>query len=103
LSPAEGATVPPANLVCRWNPVTQTITGDDVTIIRYQLIVEKVVEEPHPNAIGKMGMSIYVPATVTSVSVPDEFLEPDTDYEWEVLAIEESGNQTLSSSEFTTE
>ena len=37
------------------------------------------------------------------VTVPDEFLEPATAYAWEVLAIEESGNQTLSSSDFETE
>ena len=102
LSPAEGATVPASNLVMSWSPVTETITGEAVTIIRYQLIVEKD-EEPHPSAIGKIGLSLYVPATVTSVTVPDEFLEPDTTYQWEVLAIEEGGNQTLSSSEFTTE
>jgi len=102
VSPAEGATVAATDLVVRWNPVTQTITGEDVTIIRYQVIVEKD-EEPHPNSIGKIGMSIYVPATVTSLTVPNEFLEPGTRYQWEVLAIEESGNQTLSSSEFTTE
>jgi hypothetical protein len=102
LFPAEGATVPPTNLVVSWSPVTETITGEDVTIIRYQLIVE-VDEEPHPHAIGKRGMSIYVPASVTSVTVPNEFLEPGTDYQWEVLAIEESGNQTLSSGTFTTE
>ena len=53
--------------------------------------------------IGKIGMSFYVPATVTSVTVPDGILEQGTEYEWEVLAIEESGNQTLSSSEFETE
>jgi hypothetical protein len=102
LFPPEGATVPPTNLVVSWSPVTKTITGEDVTIIRYQLIVE-VDEEPHPHAIGKRGLSLYVPASVTSVTVPNEFLEPGTDYEWEVLAIEESGNQTLSSGAFTTE
>jgi len=102
LFPAEGATVPSSNLVVRWSPVTQTITGEDVTVIRYQLIVE-VDEAPHPHAIGKRGMSLYVPASVTRVTVPNEFLEPGTHYLWEVLAIEESGNQTLSSSEFTTE
>ena len=102
LTPAEGATVPASGLVCSWEPVTETITSEPVTIIRYQLIVEKV-EDPHPNAIGKIGMSVYVPASVTSVTVPDEFLEPGTEYAWEVLAIEESGNQTLSSSEFATE
>ena len=102
LFPAEGAAVPPTNLVVSWSPVTKTITGEDVTIIRYQLIVE-VDEEPHPHAIGKRGMSLYVPASVTSVTVPNEFLESGTDYQWEVLAIEESGNQTLSSGAFSTE
>jgi hypothetical protein len=34
--------------------------------------------------------------------VSAEFLEPATAYLWEVLAIEESGNQTLSSSAFRT-
>ena len=102
LFPPEGATVLPINLVVSWSPVTTTITGENVTIIRYQVIVE-VDEEPHPHAIGKRGMSIYVPASVTSMTVPNEFLEPGTDYLWEVLAIEESGNQTLSSGTFTTE
>ena len=101
LSPAEGDTVPTRNLVMSWSPVTQTITGESVTIVSYQLIVEKD-ELPHPHAIGKRAMSIYVPPSVTSVTVPNEFLEPGTLYKWEVLAIEESGNQTLSSSEFTT-
>lgn len=102
VSPVEGATVPSSNLVMQWNQVTQTITGDPITIITYQLIVEKD-EPPHPHAIGKRGMSLYLPPSVTSVTVPNEFLEPGTHYLWEVLAIEESGNQTLSSSEFTTE
>lgn len=102
LSPAEGATVLAANLVMSWSPVTQTITGENVTIISYQLIVEKD-EPPHPHAIGKRGMSIYLPPSVTSLTIPNEFLEPGTPYKWEVLAIEESGNQTLSSGEFSTE
>jgi hypothetical protein len=102
LTPAEGATVPISNLVLSWSPVTESIFGQPVTIIRYQLIVEKD-EAPHANAIGKLGLSVYVPATVTSVTVPAEILEPGTPYQWEVLAIEASGNQTLSSSEFTTE
>jgi hypothetical protein len=101
LSPVEGAAVPSSNLVMSWSPVTQTITGESVTIVSYQLIVEKD-EEPHPHAFAKRAMSIYVPPSVTSVTVPNEFLEPGTLYKWEVLAIEESGNQTLSSSEFTT-
>ena len=102
LSPAAGATVPATGLVASWSPVTETITGADVTIIAYQLIIEKD-EPPHPHMIGKIGLSIYVPASVTSIAVPNGFLEPGTPYKWEVLAIEESGNQTLSSSEFQTQ
>ncbi len=102
LSPAAGATVPTTGLVVDWGAVTETITGDSVNIIRYQLIIEK--DEPvHQHAIGKIGLSIYVPASVTSITIPDGFLQPGTLYQWEVLAIEESGNQTLSSSEFLTQ
>jgi hypothetical protein len=102
LFPADGATVSPTDLVVSWSPVTQTISGGPATIIRYQLIVE-VDEEPHTNTIGKRGLSVYLPASVTSLTIPDEFLEPGTQYKWEVLAIEESGNQTLSSGAFATE
>ena len=34
--------------------------------------------------------------------VPNGFLQRDTAYDWEVLAIERSGNQTLSSGSFKT-
>ena len=34
--------------------------------------------------------------------MPPGFLRPDTEYSWEVLAIEVSGNQTLSSATFMT-
>jgi hypothetical protein len=43
-----------------------------------------------------------MPPTATSLIVPPGFLDADTEYEWEVLAIEAGGNQTLSSSFFTT-
>ena len=101
LTPAANALVAPEDLVMSWNPVTRTITGGPVTIIAYQLIVQDV-QTPHPHRIGKLGLSMYLPPTVTSVLIPDELLAPGTAYNWEVLAIEESGNQTLSSSTFST-
>lgn len=102
LSPEEGAVVSADDdLVASWSPVTKTIDGSDVNIISYQLIIEKD-EEPHPHMIGKIGLSMYLPASVTSITVPKGFLEPETAYKWEVLAIEESGNQTLSSGAFST-
>jgi len=102
LSPAAGAVVSAGELLVSWGPVTQTITGENVNIIAYQLIVEKDVE-PHPHMIGKFGLSMYLPPSVTATTLPSGFLEPATAYKWEVLAIEESGNQTLSSGEFATE
>ena len=103
LSPAEGATVPTTGLVASWSPVTKDIDGNDLTVIAYQLIIEKNAP-PHPHMIGKMlSLSMYVPPSVTSVAVPEALLQAGTLYDWEVLAIEESGNQTLSSSAFQTQ
>jgi hypothetical protein len=66
------------------------------------VIVEEDVEFTHPG-FGRSLYSVHVPASVTSLRVPEEFLMDETPYKFEVLAIEESGNQTLSSSEFETE
>lgn len=100
-TPAEDAVVPTGELTVSWLPVIKSVKGEDVKIVSYQLIIEKD-EEPHRHMIGKRGLSMYLPATVTQIKVPEGFLEPATPYKWEVLAIEESGNQTLSSSAFKT-
>jgi hypothetical protein len=101
VSPREGAHVPVRGVVARWRPVTKTITGKPVKVIAYQLIIEKDVE-PHRHMIGKLGLSMYLPRSVTHIEVPDGFLQRRTAYNWEVLAIERSGNQTLSSGSFRT-
>jgi hypothetical protein len=101
VSPREGATVPVRGVVARWKPVSKTITGKPVKIIAYQLIIEKDVE-PHRHMIGKFGLSLYLPRSVTRIQVPNGFLQRRTKYNWEVLAIERSGNQTLSSGSFRT-
>lgn len=60
LSPAENATVPVAeDLLVSWGQVNKTITGSDIDIIAYQLIIEKD-EEPDPD--WKNGTQ-YVSAT----------------------------------------
>ena len=102
-APIEGSSVSTTkDLVMMWEPVTKTIEGVPVKIISYQLIVEKI-QNPHPHMIGKVdSLSMYLPPTATSMRVPKEFLESGVDYDWEVLAIEESGNQTLSSGKFST-
>jgi hypothetical protein len=102
LTPAEDKVVSPNNdLFVSWKPVSKALDGSSVKIVAYQLIIERD-EDPHPHMIGKFGLSMYLPPSVTKITIPDEFLEPGTDYLWEVLAIEESGNQTLMSSQFST-
>jgi hypothetical protein len=102
LSPEEDAVVPEdEDLVVDWGTVDKTIDGSDINIISYQLIIEKD-EDPDPHMIGTMGLSMYLPPDVTQMTIPEEFLEPGTDYSWEVLAIEESGNQSINSSQFST-
>jgi hypothetical protein len=101
VSPAEDATVPTRGVVARWKPVSKTITGEPVKIVAYQLIIEKDANPPR-HMIGKFGLSMHLPPSVTSIAVPNGFLEPRTAYNWEVLAIERSGNQTLSSGSFRT-
>ena len=53
-------------------------------------------------ALPNVTLDVMMPPTADRLRVPPGFLESGTEYEWEVLAIEEGGNQTLSSSTFVT-
>lgn len=88
-------------LVVSWEPVAETLTGDPVTITAYEVIVTKVDHED-PNGFSRPIYDVHVGPEVTALPVVMEFLEPDTLYELEVLAIEVSGNQTISLGFFTT-
>lgn len=92
LSPREGAVVNPNHTVIVWAPVTRP---RGIEIGGYQVIVER--EEP-----TLLVFSVHLPATATSVTVPREFLERDTEYKFEVLAIEVGGNQTITEGFFET-
>jgi len=102
-SPLDGdEEVDPEDTVVSWEPVTTDLEGDAITIVGYQVIVEEDDDSVFPDGFAQPVFSVYLPASATSVLVPAEFMRPDTDYAFEVLAIEESGNQTLSSAEFAT-
>lgn len=102
-SPQDGATgVDPANVVVSWAPVTKDINGSAVIIVGYQVIVEEDAEPLFPQGFARPVFSVHLPATATSVTVPKEFMASNSPYKYEVLAIEESGNQTLSWAEFST-
>ena len=100
-APLDGAEVNPHDLTVRWNDVTETVDGEPVTITGYEVIITK---EQHvdPHGFSQPIYDVHVPPDRNSLSVPDEFLEPGTEYELEVLALEKSGNQTISVSFFTT-
>jgi hypothetical protein len=98
VSPIEGDGLqdPNATLV-EWEPVADP---NGSPIIGYQVLVV----QPETGLIGlpKVALDVTMPPSTTSLEVPPGFLLPNTEYEWEVLAVEASGNQTLSSSSFTT-
>jgi hypothetical protein len=94
--------VPRSELVVSWDLVEETISGDPVTITGYEVILTKV-EHDDPHGFSQPIYDVHLGPDATSLSVPEEFLEPGTVYELEVLAIELSGNQTIGLGFFTTE
>ena len=60
-------------------------------------------EAEDPDGWARPVYDVHVDDDVTSFPVPDDFLLDDHLYELEVLAIEESGNQTISVGFFRTE
>ena len=77
-------------VINRLDPATEECGGStDLEIVGYQVIVDT--------------FQVTLPASATSVTVPPEFLEPNTMYLFEVLAIEASGNQTITEGSFMTE
>lgn len=91
----------PKNVVIKWEPVKESIFGKPVRIDAYEVIVKKL-PPTHPHGFAHPTYDVWVAPSVTSLSIPNEFWEPNTGYEFEVLAIEESGNQTLVSGFFKT-
>ena len=92
----EGAVpvVPLADLKVAWKPVTTSQDGRPITIRAYQVWINK---ENHKDDHGfsRPNFDIHLPATASSFVVPVAFFEPASLYEIEVVAIEESGNQTI--------
>jgi hypothetical protein len=96
VSPADEATLGPDDLVVQWQPVT---TPAGVEVVAYQvLVVSDAPSVGNPTRV----FDVMLPGTATQLPVPSEFLVPGT-YKTEVLAIEKSGNQTLTEVAFTIE
>ena len=88
-SPTEGATIPRDGAVASWDPVPE---GGGVEISGYRAIVER--EDP------LRVFEVELPASVTSVTIPPEYLQAGAKHKIEVQAIDRSGNQTISELEF---
>jgi hypothetical protein len=93
--------VPLEDLLVRWQDVTETVAGGPVNITGYEVIVTKEGAED-PNGFSQPIYDVHVPPTLNSLRVPVEFFEADTVYELEVLALEVSGNQTITVGFFRT-
>lgn len=87
----------PGHTVLRWRRVPPP---NGSPIIGYQVIV--VEPDTGIRSLPNVTLDVMMPPTARRLRVPAGFLKPGTDYEWEVLAIERGGNQTLSSSTFVT-
>jgi hypothetical protein len=99
-APAEGTEVPEdAPLLIDWDPVTEPILPDlgPVNIVGYHVVVVEAGGEALPQ------LDVDVSADETSVTVPAEYLKASTVYQFEVLATEESGNQTITEGFFCTD
>ena len=89
--PEVSAKVAGRNVTISWETVTESaaiLPGVDVEIVGYQVIVGS--------------FQVTLPASSTQVKLPKEFvesLEPG-EHDFEVLAIEEGGNQTITSGSF---
>lgn len=98
VSPLEGqGLVDPNNTVVMWKPIAPP---NGSPIVGYQVLV--VLPQSNIPGIPKTILDVMMPATATSMTVPPGYLLPGMRYEWEVLAIEASGNQTLSTDFFQT-
>ncbi len=73
----------------------------DVELFGYEVIVER--DDPEP----EIGFTAVVPASVTSLTLPPQFVQAGAVYKFEIIAIEvreddEKGNQTVVESFFCT-
>jgi hypothetical protein len=84
-TPSDGDEVDPNNAVISWNA-----PGAE--------LVEVIIESEENDNV----FDVIVSGSETSLDVPSQFLEPDTEYKIEVLAIAENGNKTITESTFVT-
>ena len=89
--PGDDEVVSHLGFTISFDPVTMDIDGNPLVPESYEVVFEKEDDDP----ILRTYKVILAPSPNPSVSVPAEFLEPDTEYKLEVVTQEESGNRTI--------
>lgn len=88
-----------ADMTVEWAPVTTSQDGRPVVIRAYQIWINKENHEDN-NGFSTPNFDVHVGPDTTSFVVPAAFFDPASLYEIEVVAIEESGNQTIGGASF---
>jgi hypothetical protein len=94
VAPAQGSHCPQVAgpVVIDWDAVDTTIEGEPIEIEAYEVIVE-----------NEGNLDVILPAAAgTQLTVPSELLDPATEYKFEVLAVADNGNQTITEGCFVT-
>ena len=96
-------------VVIAWDPVTLTHpslgspqSSPDISIYNYQVVVEAEFELANGDEFSSV-LSVVLPPDVTEMTIPAEFLSQSDTFKYEVLAREESWNQTAIESCFLLE
>lgn len=98
LFPEEDDVVAHTGFYAGFDAVTEDTEGNDLDVELYILVVEKIDDDPILQTF-----EVVLRPDVTTIWIPEGFLEPDTEYKLEVIAQEESGNRTITETgEFTT-
>lgn len=98
IAPKAGTIVPhDAPLLIRWKKVTRAILPSlgPVEIVGYHALVVDVTQPVLPPGQTKTSLDADLSKSETSFVVPKQYLEPNRIYEFEVLALEKGGNQTI--------
>ena len=97
ISPAEGAVISRDEVIIAWEPAAST----DVEIYALNIFPAPPPEGQEPPALN-IDYTVEFPAFITEMRIPAELLAPGIEYQIELTAIEEGGNQTVSIGYFFT-
>ena len=100
ISPEEEEVVDLNAVIIDWQPVTSP-PGIEIASYELSFAPEDPPEGDPPPALD-IDLFLELPSTVTEVQIPPELLMPGTEYVFEVLAIEVSGNKTITEVAFFT-